>query len=98
MTPKELEKELYPNVDGLVDLIKDSTEETNAFVRETRKDWELWAKSLKKLMKKSRKRSHKEADVFDPKKLHVTLKEADYYPAKFRIPLNGVEFLFSTLF
>ena len=51
MTPKELEKELYPNVAGLVDRIKESTEETNAFIRETRKDWEHWAKSLKKLIK-----------------------------------------------
>ena len=98
MTPKELEKELYPNVAGLVDRIKESTEETNAFIRETRKDWEHWAKSLKKLMKKSRKRSHTEDEAIDPKKLHSTLKEADYYPAKFRIPLNDVGFSLSILF
>ena len=90
MSPKNLEKELFPNVDAFSAEIEKSKEETNSFIRETRKDWEKWAKAQKKYLKKSRKRALSTSTDETLKKPHVTLKQEDYFPDKFRIPSNAV--------
>ena len=73
MTPKDLEEELYPNLDALSAQIEKSKEETNSFIRETRKDWEKWEKAQKKLIKKSRKRAATPATE-EPVKIHHVLR------------------------
>ena len=88
MTPKDLEEELYPNLDELSAQIEKSKEETNSFIRETRKDWEKWEKAQKKFIKKSRKRVASAATEETAKIPHVALKKEDYFPNQFRIPLN----------
>ena len=93
MSPKDLEKELYPNLDEFSAQIEKSMEETNSFIRDTRKDWEEWEKAQKKFIKKSRKRAVGSAAEEKPKKPHVTLKKEDYFPDQFRIPLNEVRLL-----
>ena len=90
MTPKDLEEELYPNLDELSAQIEKSKEETNSFIRETREDLEKWEKAQKKFIKKSRKRVASAATEETAKIPHVALKKEDYFPNQFRIPLNEV--------
>ena len=76
MSSKELEIELFKNIDEYVKNIRDCADNTNTFIKETRHAWTKWSK-------KQKKKKH-------PHKHQIHLAPADYIPENCLIPPNPV--------